>query len=86
MSKENTLVWENAFFIAFEWERCDKNGNGIFTAYFLLNGEVFHRFCVWGYSEERNLLERLKPLSVCTLHFRWCRGKKWLSKVEVPTA
>lgn len=86
MSKDTVLTWENAFFVAFEWERCDKNGNGIYTALFLLHGEILHRFSVWGCSEERNLLERLKPLSVCKLHFRWRYGKKWLMKVEVPTA
>ena len=82
MSKKEVLTWEPCVFIAFEWDRCDINGNGIYTAYFLAYGTFFHRFSVWGCSEERNILERLKPLTQCKLRLQWKRGKKWLLGVE----
>ena len=81
-----TLTWENCLFVGMDWEKCDANGNSRYTGYFLAHGEIFHRFTFWGYSEIRNILEYLKPLTPCALTFRWYRGKKWLETVTIEGA
>ena len=80
--RTETLTWEHCLFVGLEWEKCDINGNGIYNAYFLAHGETFHKFRVWGYSVQRNYLETLRPLTPCTLMFRWYRNWKWLHLIE----
>lgn len=82
MSKKEVLTWEPCVFIAVEWERYNNKGNSVYTAYFLAHGTFFHHFCLWGYSKERRILDRLKPLTQCKLQFQLKRGKKWLLSVE----
>lgn len=82
MSKKEIVTWSEARFIAFEWLKCDINGNAIFEALFLLHDEILHRFRLWGASEERNLLERMKPLTICEVRFEWRYGSKWLRTVK----
>lgn len=75
-------TWENCLFVGLEWEKCDRNGNGIFNAIFLANGETMQRFRMWGYSTLRNILECVKPLTPCTLTFHWYRNYKWLGVIQ----
>lgn len=81
--RAETLTWGNCLFVGMDWAKCDINGNSQYTGYFLAHGEIFHRFTFWGYSEARNTLEHLKPLTPCTLTFHWYRDKKWLEAVTI---
>ena len=82
-NRAETLTWKNCLFVGMEWEKCDINGNGIYIAIFLAHGEIMQKFRLWGYSEARNVLERMKPLTPCTLKHHWYRNWKWLETVEI---
>ena len=82
MSKKEVITWKPCRFIAFEWERYDKNGNGIYTAFFLAHDTTPQRFNYWGASEHRNTLERTKPLTNFEVSFEWRYGKKWLLELK----
>lgn len=81
--RAETLTWKNCLFVGMEWEKCDVNGNGIYNALFLAHGETLQKFRLWGYSEARNALERMKPLTPCTLKHHWYRNRKWLETVTI---
>ncbi len=84
--RTETLLWEKCLFVGMEWEKCDVNGNGIYNAIFLAHGETMQKFRLWGYSEARNVLERMKPLTPCTLKHHWYRNWKWLETVTIEGA
>ena len=77
------LTWENCLFVGMEWEKCDVNGNSIYNAIFLAHGETMQKFRLWGCSTNRNILDKIKPLTPCTLKHHWCRNWKWLETVEI---
>lgn len=77
------LTWENCLFVGMEWEKCDVNGNSIYNAIFLAYGKTMQKFRVWGYSTARNVLEKIEPLTPCTLKTHWHRNWKWLETVEI---
>lgn len=84
--KAEALTWKNCLFVGMEWEKCDVNGNPIYNALFLAQGETLQKFRLWGYSTIRNILYEMKPLTPCTLTFHRYRNYKWLGVIQTEGA
>lgn len=70
----NNVIWNNCLFVTMEWDKCDKNRDNIFIAYFLAGSKVCYRFRFWEHSTTWKTLEGIKPLTPCKMLFHWYKN------------
>lgn len=78
----SNFVWNGCLSAAMKWDKCDKNRDNVFIAYFLADGKVFHCFRFWKHNMTQKNLKDIKLLTPCKMLFHWYKNWKRIGNVR----